>query len=167
MVKKEGTKWVMKSTANTNKKVAKWALIGFTSGGGVAKKSKASAELSTLNYQMSQKSMIFDRVANNVVPLEKFVETPNPKVTSLYGSEELAVPGVLPKGAVKMVGEMQFECADRAMAQAIRELSAANKCLVLWAMRHDPIKQQVVPVGLAVVTSGQVLLPAGGKVLLE
>ncbi len=89
------------------------------------------------------------------------------EVANLYGSEALAVPGVLPKGAVKMVGEMQFECTDRAMAQAIRELSAVNKCLVLWAMRHDPIKHQVVPVGLAVVTSGQLLLPAQGKVLLE
>jgi len=159
--------WVLRPTSDTNKKLPKWSLLGLVATGTVKKKNKSDPQKVVLNYDLYSNSLVFDKTTSKVIPLDKYVEGCHPKVKAVYGCTPLAVPGAVPKGACAATAELVFEALEEQRAAQVRKLAGLKSVQAIWAMKYEADKAQVVPVGVAVITAGQLTIPGKSDFKLE
>ena len=90
-----------------------------------------------------------------------------PKIKEIWAHEYLAAAGVLPKGNLTAKGEYVFVGTDKALAEAAVTASKLKQVMVCWAMRVEQAKAMIMPVGYALVTTGQIMLKGNETVELK
>lgn len=165
---KTASKWRMLAAMDSNKKIAKYTLVHYCGDGRVSKVSKVVASQIAIKYQITSKMLVLEKSTNQIMMLSAFVESQRPPVKLIYGCEPFSAAGVMPKGPLKTVADLTFECNAQGMAAALKDIAANLKQLqVVWAFRYDASQNQASPCGLAVITAGQIILPGKGELTLD
>ena len=164
---KDHDKLVLRATQKESKNLPKWSVLGLVTAGTVKKASGAESGLVCLKYQLANKTLVYDKDNKKVLPLDKYVEGCLPKIKEIWAHEYLAAAGVLPKGNLTAKGEYVFVGTDTALAEAAVTASKLKQVMVCWAMRVEQAKAMIMPVGYALVTTGQIVLKGNETVELK
>ena len=57
-----------------------------------------------------------------------------------------------------------FECNEESMAKKLTALAAKQDMSLMWAVRLVPSTAQIIPIGVAVVVSSQIIVPGNSRV---
>ena len=160
-----GSKLALVGLESTNKKVQKHCVLAqWTQNVNLTSRTDAG-----LVWSVQPKDFVLVREANVVIPLQKAMKEHYGSFGQIFHYQEF-VAGSCPKTLVQSTSTKQyrvdvshasFNKSRDATTTAIAVARSAEKCRCMWILRADDAKKWVRPCGVAIVSTGQILLQPG------
>jgi len=152
-----GGKLQIDSLSTGNKKLPPGALLASWAAGDVKKCDTAG----DVPYKMTPQTRVYARGPKKVMALNKLIKE-HPEAKGLWGYQHFNSVGVLPKQLVEEKTRA-FLCHDRnsPLPRVVAAANVAKSFEVVFMIKFDEAKKELQPVGVALVTTAQIILKPG------
>ena len=131
---------------------------------------KVSKDGTGHEYSLTLKSQIWCRTSGKKMTLEKCVKEVHPMCKDIFGYIPFPA-GTPPKMLTAQPGSIKKFDSKRpdrlVVLQAIEAARGTASCIVVLILEYDATRNRLQPLGLTLIATKQMVVPAGGELIVQ